>query len=831
VNAVDEQDASFGRLLQQHRAAAGLTQEELAERAGLSVRALRDMERGRTQRPYRHSVLRVADALMLAGQARARLVRVARTGATGSAYPGRGANRGGASEGQASGGGASEGRASEGQASGGGASEGGASGGGASGGEADGLGQARESGQRPGARPVPLVPMQLPAMARHFAGRAEELQELDALLGLRAGQADRAMVIAVTGTAGVGKTTLAVHWAHEAADRFPDGQLFVNLRGFDLSSTPANPEEVIRGFLAGLQVPSAQVPSSPAAQAGLYRSLTAQRAMLVVLDNARDADQVRPLLPGGRSCLVVVTSRSELPGLAVAESAHPISLDVLSPADARELLADRMGAERLASQPQAADELVRLCARLPLALAIAASRAAARPQLSLAMLADQIRDAQARLDSLGTGDAATSLRAVFSWSYDLLRSPAARMFRLLGLHPGPDISVPAATSLAGLPMGDAAALLAELSGAHLIEERVPGRYAFHDLMRSYAAEQAMVADDAQRRQDAVERVLDHYLHTAHAAELLLYPARDPITVLPHRPSVRPEPLTDHAAALAWFTAEHQTLLAACAHAASQGLDRHAWQLPWTMVHFLDMTGRWNELATIQQRGITAAQRLADLEGQANAHCDLGRALVRLGRLDDADAQLRTALSLQEQAGCESARARLHLDLAQVAGRRGRHHEALAEDRLALDLYRAIGALPGQARALNNIGWTHAALDDFERAVKCCAEALELNRSLGHRLGEAANLDSLGYAYLGLGRYREAEVCCRSAEELFLALGDRYNRAVTLIHLGDAHRGNGHVADARAAWRQALAIMDDLRHPEAATVRARLRELVSPGRPQ
>jgi DNA-binding XRE family transcriptional regulator len=518
LNAVDEQDASFGMLLQQHRAAAGLTQEELAERAGLSVRALRDMERGRTQRPYRHSVLRVADALMLAGQARARLVRVARTGATGSAYPGSGANRRGASEGQANGGGASEGQAN---------------GGGASGGGASGLGQARESDQRPGARPVPLVPMQLPAMARHFAGRAEELQELDALLDLRAGQADRAMVIAVTGTAGVGKTTLAVHWAYEAADQFPDGQLFVNLRGFDLSSTPANPEEVIRGFLQDLQVPSAQVPASPASQAGLYRSLTAQRAML--LDNARDADQVRPLLPGGRSCLVVVTSRSELPGLAVAESAHPISLDVLSPADARELLADRIGAERPASQPQAADELVRLCARLPLALAIAASRAAARPRLSLAMLADQIRDAQARLDSLGTGDAATSLRAVFSWSYDLLRSPAARMFRLLGLHPGPDISVPAATSLAGLPLGDAAGLLAELSGAHLIEERVPGRYAFHDLMRSYAAEQAMVADDAQRRQDAVERVLDHYLHTAHAAELLLYPARDPITVVPHRP--------------------------------------------------------------------------------------------------------------------------------------------------------------------------------------------------------------------------------------------------------------------------------------------------------
>jgi tetratricopeptide (TPR) repeat protein len=614
-----------------------------------------------------------------------------------------------------------------------------------------------------------------------------------------------------------------VHWSAAISDRFPDGQLFVNLRGFDLSGVPTAPEEVIRGFLEALAVPPSDFPASPAAQAGLYRSLTAQRAMLIVLDNARDADQVRPLLPGGRSCLVVVTSRTELPGLTVADGAHPVSVDVMSEPDAGELLAHRLGPQRLAAEPEAVSELIALCARLPLALAIAASRAAARPQLSLALVAGQLRDAAARLDSLGTGEAATSVRAVFSWSYNLLRGPAARMFRLLGLQAGPDISVAAAASLAGLPAAHAAGLLRELTRAHLIDDWMPGRYGFHDLLRTYAAEQAAALDGPQRCRAVVERLLDHYLHTGYAAARLVYPVRELITLAPRLPQVRPEALADHGAAMAWFTAEHATLIAACAQAAREGMDRHAWQLPWTMMHFLDLIGRWDELAATEAAALAAARRLGDLNGQAHAHCDLGRAYVRMGRLDEADGQLRSALSLREKLGGDGPRARIHLDMSQLIQRQGDLPQALAEAELSLALFRSAGSLAGQARALNNIGWLYAKLGEAGRAVEHCERAVALNREIGNRPGEAASLDSLGYAYFRLDRYGEAQACCAAAQDLFLALGDRYNRAVALVHLGDAQRGGGggHGADAYQAWREALDILDDLQHEEAAGVRRRL----------
>ena len=656
----DEQEGGFGALLHRHRAAAGLTQEELAERAGLSVRALRDMERGHTQRPYPHSVRLVADALTLTDQARAQLLKAARGEANGAA----------------------------------GASAAGASAGGAGGGSADGGPVVAQPGQ-----PSVLVPRQLPALGRHFAGRADELMGLAALLDQPPGPAGTGMVVALTGTAGVGKTTLAVRWAYQIAARFPDGQLFINLRGFDLSGTPAQPDEVIRGFLEALQVRSADLPTSPAAQAGLYRSLTALRSILVVLDNARDADQVRPLLPGGRSCLVIVTSRNQLPGLAVAEGAYPVDIDVMSSADAEELLARRLGPERLAGEPRAVGELIALCARLPLAWP-SPDRGAARPQVSLATAASQLHNVHARLDSLGTGEAATSVRAVFSWSYDLLPGPAARMFRLLGVHQGPDISVPAAASLTALPPSETAWLLRALNDAHLIEERISGRYAFHDLLRTYAAEQALAIDGPERCQAALGRVLDHYLHTGHAAALLLYPARERVALEPRRPGTRPESVADHAAALAWFTAEHETLLAACALAGSDRMDAHAWRLAWAMMYFLDLIGRWDELAATQKAALAAALRLDDQDGQAHAHCDLGRAYVRLGRLDDAVVQLRLALDLRAKFGSGAAQARIRLDIAQVAAGRKRYRKALGEAELALSLYQAAGAGAGQARALN-----------------------------------------------------------------------------------------------------------------------------------
>jgi hypothetical protein len=378
------------------------------------------------------------------------------------------------------------------------------------------------------------------------------------------------VVAAIAGTAGIGKTALAVHWAHRVADRFPDGQLYVNLRGFDPSGSPMAPAEAVRGFLDGLQVPPQGIPASLEAQAGLYRSLLAGRRMLVLLDNARDAGQVAPLLPGAPGCLVLVTSRNQLPGLVAAAGAHPVALDLLSRDEAVQLLARRLGDDRLTAEPDATDELVTWCAGLPLALAIVAARVATHPAFPLAVLADQLREARDGLDGFDAGDTTTDARAVFSWSYRALSAPAARLFRLLGLHPGADVTTGAAASLAGLPPAHVRPMLAELASAHLVTEHTPGRYAFHDLLRAYAGELAHTMDTGTDRWAATRRLLDHYLHIAHAADLLLYRHGETITLPPPEPAVAAAHLGDYDQAMAWFTAEHRVLLAAIDHAARTG---------------------------------------------------------------------------------------------------------------------------------------------------------------------------------------------------------------------------------------------------------------------
>jgi hypothetical protein len=382
---------------------------------------------------------------------------------------------------------------------------------------------------------------QLPAAVAHFAGRTGELATLTGLLRGRAERGGTVVISAIGGTAGVGKTALAVHWAHQVADRFPDGQLYVNLRGFDPSGSVMAPAEAVRRFLDALQVPPERIPVDLDAQAALYRSQLACKRMLVVLDNARDTVQVRPLLPGAPTCLVVVTSRGQLTSLVAVDGAHPLTLDLLTEAEARELLARRLGPDRIAAEPQAVEQIVGCCARLPLALSIAAARAE-QSGFPLAALAGELAETGRRLDVLDAGDAAGQVRAVFSWSYTALSSAAARLFRLLGLHPGPDISAAAAASFAAVPPAETRRLLAELVRASLLTEHTPGRYAFHDLLRAYAVDVTHTHDPADQRRAAVGRMLDHYRHTAHTAERLLNPARDPIplALLPPGPGVTPE---------------------------------------------------------------------------------------------------------------------------------------------------------------------------------------------------------------------------------------------------------------------------------------------------
>ena len=676
---------------------------------------------------------------------------------------------------------------------------------------------------RAGAAPAgqaSVVPRQLPAGVAHFAGRTAELSELKAWQQEAASAAGAAKVLVIGGTAGAGKTALAVHWAHQSDGEFPDGQLYVNLRGFDPSGTPVAPGDALRWFLGAFGVTEEQIPDSVDAQSALYRSVLAGKRVLVILDNARDAAQVRPLLPGSRSCLALVTSRARLPGLAATEGARLVPLDVLTAGDAHELLASRLG-ERARTEADAARQLTEACSRLPLALSIVAARVAARPYLPLADLARELADAQGRLDALDAGDPVASIRAVFSWSCEQLSGPAARMFRLLGLHAGPDVTIAAAASLAGVDRGQAAAAVAELADAHLIAEHAPGRYAFHDLLRAYAAYLARTTDGDAERHAAVHRVLDHYLHTALAGSGLLNPARPQLPQATPSAGTTPEPLGTVSDALAWFEAERQVLIAAITQAADAGLDAHAWQLPWAVWLFFDREGYWHDQVAIQRMAIAAAGRLGDRARQAHAYRDLGCTYGRLGQLAEARDLCCQALDLHREVGDRMGEARAHNEITMLAEQQGRIAEALGHAQLSLALYREEGYEPGVVKMLNGVGWFHGLLGDYEQALEFCEQALGMYRGRGDPLNEAATWDSVGYALLHLGRLDEAISCLRTAVGLIEGLRTGYYLTTMLVHLGDAYHAAGELGQARQSWREALAILEDLEHSDAEQVRARL----------
>jgi tetratricopeptide (TPR) repeat protein len=644
------------------------------------------------------------------------------------------------------------------------------------------------------------------------------------------------VISAISGTAGIGKTTLAVHWAYQVADRFPDGQLYVNLRGFDPSGSPMGPAEAVRGFLDAFEVPAERIPLSVEAQAALFRSLLAGRRVLVVLDNARDTDQVRSLLPGSPGCMAVVTSRDSLISLIAAGNAHPVILDLLTTDEAYHLLARRLGEERVAAEPQAVKAIIASCARLPLALSVVAARAATHPGFPLTALAAELRDSQRPLAPFGENETITSAQAVFSWSYSQLSQEGARLFRLLGLHPGPDITPPAAASLAGGPAAAVRPMLTELARAHLITEHVPGRYTFHDLLRGYAAELADKRDGEIERSIAVRQTLDHYLHTAHAAALRLHSAIYGTIVLA-KPSaeVTPEGVASHEQAWAWFEAEYAVLLAAVRLASAAALPTHAWQLAWTLVPFFERRGYWHDWVAAHRCALSAAEQADDQRGQAYALRGLGRACCWLGRFEEAKAQFMHALALFEQLGDRVGQADTHYDLSHTLDHQGCPGEALPHDRQALAFYRSTEQRIGLAKTLNGLGWLHAQLGDDGQALRYCEEALVLFRELENRSGEAHTLDSLGYAHHHLGNHQRAIAYYQQALALMRDLRDHHSEATVLAHLGDV---NHVVADIRAAcdaWRRALEIIDHLDipsaglgHPNADRIRAKLAQLGAPG---
>jgi tetratricopeptide (TPR) repeat protein len=670
------------------------------------------------------------------------------------------------------------------------------------------------------------VPQQLPAAICGFAGRSVELHKLTALLD-EISSAGTMVISAVDGMPGIGKTALAIHWAHQVADRFPDGQLYINLRGFDPSGLPVRAAEAIRGFLDAFGIPANQIPRSLDAQAGLYRSLLAGRRVLVVLDNARDAEQVRPLLPGSPGCLVLVTSRNQLTGL-VAEGAHPLTLDLPSGAEAHQLLERRLGSDRLKAEPIPARQMADLCGRLPLALSIVAARAVAHPQFSLTDLAAELRNSHERLDAFAGGDPAVNPRAVFSWSYQQLSTAAARMFRTFGMYPGPDITAPAAASMAGVPIAAARSALAELTWSNLITEHLPGRFTFHDLLRAYAIEQAAGQTQAHDRDNecraAMHRVLDYYLHSAMAASHRFSPHRSPLPLADPQPGVLPADMADKEQAMAWFDAEIPVLLALIAYADANEFDSHAWQIPWTLGPFFNRRGRWQDYMATQQTALAAARRLDDTTALAHAHHLLGHAQSELGDYEAADPKVRQALDLFRELGDRANEAFVLNCLGGMLEKQERYPEALAVALDALRMLKAVGHWWTQATLENGVGWLYAHLGQYDRALTHCQRALSLHRDSGHRGGTADTLDSLGYVYLHLGDITQAKAHYTKAIEAYREIAAPFGEGNSLSGLGDALLAEGDREAARAAWSESVAILDRLRHPFADKVRARLRDL-------
>jgi DNA-binding SARP family transcriptional activator/tetratricopeptide (TPR) repeat protein len=741
--------------------------------------------------------------------------------------------------------------------------------------DAAGAGPAPDGGQRrprPEDRSTP-VPAQLPLDAPGFSGRREELSILRAMLPAKpaapgetatpgsgqqgsgqqdsgqqdsgqqdsgqqdsgqqdsgqqdSGQQDSGQtvpIVVISGTAGTGKTALAIRFGHQVAKRFPGGQLYVNLRGLDPSMPPVEPSEALRFFLDALGVPPHRIPPGTEARAALFRSLLDHRQMLVVLDNARNVAQVRPLLPGAPGSLVVVTSRNELTGLVAAEGAVPLTLDVLGDAEAYEMLSRRLGPDRVAAEPAAADEIIAACARLPLALGIAVGRAAGRPKRPLTELAAELHDARGRLDALEADDAVTNVRAVLSWSYDQLSEPAARMFRLLGVHPGPDISLSAAASLAGMPRAAAGTALRELTRTHMVAEYLPARFTFHDLLRAYAADQAERHDPEPERRAAAHRVLDHYLHTAMAASNRFSPFRSALPPAGPQPGVLPADLTDKDQAMTWFDAEAPVLLALIAYADANQFDAHAWQIPWALGPFFNRRGRWQDYTATQQTALAAATRLGDTLALAHAHHLLGHVQSQTGAYADADPNFRRALDLFRELGDRANEAVVLNGLAGMLEKQERYDEALAVALDALRMLKAVGHWWTQATLENGVGWLYAHLGQYDRALTHCQRALSLHRDSGHRGGTADTLDSLGFVYLHLGDIAQAKAHYTRAIEAYREIGTPFGEGNSLGGLGDALLAEGDREGARAAWREAVAILDRLPHPLADEVRAKLSDL-------
>jgi DNA-binding SARP family transcriptional activator/tetratricopeptide (TPR) repeat protein len=677
--------------------------------------------------------------------------------------------------------------------------------------------------------PAPVrVLSQLPPRLAVFAGRDHELTQANTLI---TDHDTHPGAVVISGTAGVGKTAFAVHWAHQLTHHFPDGQLYLNLRGFDPTTTPITPTDATRTLLELLGTPPQSIPEGPEAMAALYRGLLADRRILLVLDNARLATQVRPLLPGNTGCLAIITSRNQLTGLLAIDGAHSITLNTLTTTTAHALLTRRIGHHRTSAEPHAVHDIIQLCAGLPLALAIVAAHCTTRPALSLAAIATAVRDRATHLDTFSAhdNDTAANIRDVFSWSYHALTPHAARMFRLIALHPGPDATVAAVASLTALPLRTTEELLGELTRATLLTEHAPGgHYSYHDLLRTYASELTETTDTPTERAAARHRMLDHYVHTAHTAAMLFNPFRDETLELrTPQPGAVLDVSLDQDTVLSWFTDMHPVLLAAAEYAVAHGFDLHAWQLAWTLDTYLYRSGHWQDALVVHTSALQAAQRLADPVLQAKSHSFLGGAHRRLGRDRHAERHLTEALGTYRAEGLSAGQAGAHLNLGIVVSSQGRSQECIEHSRRALAIYRQLGDDLGHAAALSNLGWEHGLIGEYDTALALTHEALLRWTELGDRHAQAHCHDNLAYSYHHVGDHQRAAENYRSAIDTFRELGDHTNEAISLDRLGDAHTTAGDNNSARLAWAHALTILDSNDSVDTTDLRLKLERTADP----
>ncbi len=655
-------------------------------------------------------------------------------------------------------------------------------------------------------------PGQLPPDVTDFTGRDDCVAWLD-----RAGPG----VSVLSGTAGVGKTAAAVHWAHRVRDRFPDGQLYLDLRGF--SDDPPMPTgEALARMLAALGVAPPDLPAGADVQADLFRSLTADRRVLVVLDNAASPGQVRPLLPGGAASQVVITSRGLMSGLVVREGARRLVLELLPEDDAVRLLTRVIGAARAGGEPAAVRELARQCARLPLALRVLAERIAARPDLRLADLGAELTVQRRTLDVLTTADDETAaMRPVFSWSYRSLAPDAARLFRLLGLHAGPHVSGPVAAALAGVPgAGD---LLDRLTGAHLVTAVGRDRYQSHDLLRCYARELADAQEDGERER-AVRAVLTWYLLTADAANTALMPQRMAVPITARPGPSAPLRFDSPERARTWFEAEHPNLVAAVGQAADAGLHDIAWQLPATLWSFFYLSKRWADWTGTHTVGLASARRCGDEHGEARMLHSLGTAAWNQGLLDEARGHYDRALAIWRRREDRLGESQTLNNLGATLCARREFDAALACYGRALRLRTEIGDRRGQGQTLNNLGEAHRELSQFGAAIEYFEQALEIHREVADSFGQSETLANIGVLHREVRRATEAAGYFRRALAVCRGMGDSLGVAANLIELGRTLRDTGEQASARDSWAEASAVLAGLPGADASRLRADLADL-------